>query len=585
MRGNHRVLGPALFAAVGLTAFTTWTSQPFGQNAAPAGQQTVPAAAVRAAHPGDVAAPPATAADWADGARLFQGLGDFHRPVTTTSNEAQIWFEQGMRFLWAFNHDEATRSFARAAQIDPDCAMCWWGVSLTVGPNYNLPLMAAPRAKVAWEALQQAVRTAPKASPVERALIDALKHRYNGTEALDPSGEVPLLTAYAAAMEKVVARFGTDPDIRVIAAEAMMTANAWKLWTVDGKAAPGTTKIVALLESALTMRPKHPGANHYYIHAVEASPAPEKAVPSARALDGSMPAAGHLVHMPAHIWQRVGEYDKAADANRRAIAADAEYYKLTKPIDYYAMYTAHNLQFLAFATAMEGRKKETITALRDPRTVMPDEMMLAMPGVDWSQVELYAALLRFGLWDEMLAQPVPNPKLQAQTGGFLYARGIALAAKGRAAEAAPLLADLQRISDTIGPDAGAGNNSVRDVLAVAAAVLKARIAAASGDDAAAIGLLREAAAKEDKLVYNEPADWFIPVRQELGAALLKAGQAKQAEAVYRDDLRRNRGNGWSLFGLTQALKAQGRTREEADSQAAFDKVWGSADVVLTSSAF
>ena len=298
-----------------------------------------------------------------------------------------------------------------------------------------------------------------------------------------------------------------------------------------------------------------------------------------------MPAAGHLVHMPAHIWQRVGEYEKAADANRRAIAADAEYYKQTKPIDYYAMYTAHNLQFLAFATAMEGREAETINALRDPRTVMPDEMMLAMPGVDWSQVELYAALLRFGLWDEMLAQPVPNPKLQAQTGGFLYARGIALAAKGRAAEAAPLLADLQRISDTIGPDAGAGNNSARDVLAVAAAVLKARIAAASGDTVAAIGLLREAAAREDKLVYNEPADWFIPVRQELGAALLKAGQAKQAEAVYRDDLRRHRGNGWSLYGLTEALKAQGKIRYVTAAKSAFISRGRKADIALTSSAF
>ncbi len=579
-RGRH-VLGPALMAVVGALVFTAWISQPFGQTTS----RPVEAAALCAAGPGDGSSPPSTAAAWAAGAHLFDGLGDFHRPITTTSKQAQTWFDQGMRFLWAFNHDEATRSFAKAAEIDPDCALCWWGVALTVGPNYNLPVMAEPRAKVAWEALQQAVRAAPKASPVERALIDALTHRYKGVEALDPVGEAPLLAAYAAAMEKVAARFGNDPDIRVIAAEAMMTANAWKLWTVDGKPAQGTTKIVALLESALTLRPRHPGANHYYIHAIEASPNPGKGVPAARALDNLMPAAGHLVHMPAHIWQRVGEYDKAADANRRAIVSDEQYYKLVKPIDYYAMYTAHNIQFLAFATAMQGRKAETIAALRDPRTVMPDEMMLAMPGVDWSQVEYYAALLRFGLWDEMLAVPVPNPKLQGQTGGFLYARGVALVAKGRTAEAAPLLAELRRISETIDADAGAGNNAAKDVLALAEVVLRARIAAASGQDAAAIELLRAAVIKEDNLIYNEPADWFVPVREELGAALLKAGQAKEAEAVYRDDLRRHPGNGWSLFGLTQALKAQGRTADAARSQTAFDQAWARADVTLTSSTF
>jgi tetratricopeptide (TPR) repeat protein len=576
-RGKRRILGATL---VGLAALAIWTEKPLGQTS-PAGQ----AAALCVTRPGDTAAPPSTAAGWAEGARLFEGLGDFHRPVTTKSSEAQAWFDQGMRYLWAFNHDESTRSFARAAQIDPDCAMCWWGAALTVGPNYNLPMMAEPRAKVAWEALRQALHAESKASPVERALIDALTHRYKGTEALDPSAEAPLLTAYAEAMERVAVRFPNDPDVRVITSEAMMTANAWKLWSLDGKPAPGTMKIVAQLKAAMAMRPMHPGANHYYIHAIEASPTPEKAVPAAKRLAGVMPAAGHLVHMPAHIWQRVGEYEKAAEANRLAMAADAAYYKLTKPLDYYAMYTAHNIQFLAFATAMEGRKAETVQAMRNAQSAMSDDMMLAMPGVDWYQVELYQALIRFGMWDEMLAEPPPNPKLRAMTAGFLYARATALAAKGRAEEARPLLAELERVGQSMGPDDSAGLNSAKDVLAVADIVLKARLARAAGQDADAIQLLRDAAAREDQLAYDEPADWFIPVRQELGAALLKANRAKDAEIVYREDLRRHPANGWSLFGLTRALRAQGRTRDAAASQGEFDKAWAHADITLVTSAF
>ena len=581
--GKPRRRGLSLMAAVGLTAFTTWTGQPFGETSPPS--SAGPGAALCVTRPGDAAAPPSTVAEWAEGARLFDGIGDFHRPVTTASKEAQAWFDQGMRFLWAFNHDESTRSFAKATRIDPDCAMCWWGVALTVGPNYNLPMMAEPRAKVAWEASRRAVLNAPKASPVERALIEALAHRYKGTEALDPPAEAPLLADYAKAMERVAARFPNDPDVRVIAAEAMMTANAWKLWTLDGKPAPGTLKIVAQLEAALAVRPMHPGANHYYIHAIEASPMPEKAVPAARRLDGLMPAAGHLVHMPAHIWQRVGQYEKAAEANRRAIAADEAYYKLAKPLDYYAMYTAHNMQFLAFSAAMEGRGAEAVRAMRATRSVVSDDMMLAMPGVDWSQGELYQTLIRFGRWDEMLAEPVPNPKLRALTVGFYYARGIALAAKGRAEEARPLLTELERMGQSMAPDDGAGLNSAKDVVALAVIVLKARLAAAAGQDADAIQLLREAAAKEDQVAYDEPADWFIPVRHQLGAALLKSGQAKAAETVYREDLRRHPANGWSLFGLTQALKAQGRIRDAAGSQAQFDKAWAHADITLSSSAF
>ena len=416
-------------------------------------------------------------------------------------------------------------------------------------------------------------------------MIEALTHRYNGTKALDPAEEAPVLAAYAKAMERVAARFPKDPDVRVIAAEAMMTANAWKLWTFDGKPAPGTAKIIANLEAVLAMHPAHPGANHYYIHAVEASPNPDRAIPAARRLGALMPAAGHLVHMPAHIWQRVGEYEEAARANRRAIAADAAYYRLTKPLDYYAMYTAHNIQFLAYAASMEGRKGETISAMRRALLSIPDDLMLAMPGTDWYQAQLYQAFLRFGMWREMLDEPAPNPTLKAQTAGFLYGRAVALIADGRAQDAKPLLEALEKAGEALAPDDGAGLNSAKDIVALAATVLRARLAAATGHETDAIALLRDAVAKEDTLAYDEPADWFIPVRQQLGAALLKAGQAKQAEAVYREDLRRHRDNGWSMLGLAQTLKAQGRSLEAASAQAAFKKAWANADIVLTASAF
>jgi hypothetical protein len=261
-------------------------------------------------HP--AASPPPTLAQWADGAQLFEGLGNFHRKASTSSADAQAYFDQGMRLIWAFNHDEATRSFAKAAELDQRCAICYWGVSLTVGPNYNLPMMAEPRANVAWEALQQAQAQAGQATPVEQALIQALASRYQGAQPLDPSNEGPVLTAYAQAMQDVARKYPDDSDVQTLTAEAMMNINAWKLWSLNGAPAPGTEDILARLEAVLDKDTLHPGANHYYIHAMEASLHPEKAEASAERLRGMMPAAGHLEHMPAHIMQRVGRYGDAS---------------------------------------------------------------------------------------------------------------------------------------------------------------------------------------------------------------------------------------------------------------------------------
>jgi tetratricopeptide (TPR) repeat protein len=530
-------------------------------------------------------APPTTLAQWAEGAQLFDGLGGFHRKASTGSDAAQAYFDQGMRFIWAFNHDEATRSFAKAAELDPRCAICFWGVSLTVGPNYNLPMMAETRAKVAWEALQQAQSSADQATPVEQALIHALASRYQGPQPLDPSNEGPVLTAYAQAMRDVAAKYPDDSDVQTLTAEAMMNINAWKLWALDGAPAPGTEAIVARLEAVLAKDRLHPGANHYLVHAVEASPHPEKGVAAAEQLRGMMPAAGHLEHMPAHIMQRVGRYGDAAQANRLGAAADLDYFARTRPLDYYVMYTAHNYQFLAFSTVMQGRKADTLDAARKARALVPDDMLLGMPGVDWNMTELYAAMVRFGMWDEILAEPAPNAKLTGLTGGYLYARATALAAKGHVADARQSLAELQKLAAAATSNDAAGLNTAADVFAVAILAAQARIADTEHNSDQAIALLTQAVAREDQLAYAEPADWFFPLRHLLGAALLQAGKPVEAEAVYREDLRRNPENGWALYGLALSLTAQRRDAEAQSVQRRFETAWKDADIALTSSAF
>lgn len=528
---------------------------------------------------------PATLAQWAEGAQLFEGLGDFHRAVTTSSTSAQAYFDQGMRLLWAFNHDEAARSFAKAASLDPSCALCFWGVALTVGPNYNLPMMAKPRATVAYEALQQARRAAAQSTPVEQALIAALAARYPNAQPLDPSNEGPVLVEYARRMRDVARAYPGDADVRTLTAEALMNVNAWKLWSLDGKPADGTLEIVALLKDVLDRHPAHPGANHYLIHALEASPHPEDAIVAAERLPGLMPAAGHLEHMPAHIMQRVGRYAEAANANRKGAAADLAYFAQTKPLDYYVLYTAHNYQFLAFSTAMQGRKAETLAAARASRDVVPDEMATAMPGVDWYLAELYITKIRFGLWDEMLAETPPNPALKSLTAGYYYARSIALAATSRIEEAKAALQALEKIEAGASADDSAGLNAAKDVFAVAVLVSRARIAAAENRPDDAIRLLTTAVAKEDALAYDEPSDWFFPVRHDLGRALLKAGKPNDAEAIYREDLRRHPENGWALFGLTQALSAQHKDAEAQATDTRFRTAWRDADIELSASAF
>ena len=558
-----------------------------GPDKAPAPSSPAPPAATEpAAHLSSMPHLPDTVADWARGAMLFEGLGDAHRPITTSSTEAQKYFDQGLRFMWAFNHDEATRSFAKSAELDPGCAACYWGVSLTVGPNYNLPFLIEERAKVATEALGKARQHASHATPVEQALITALAKRYSTAQPFDPATTKPALIAYADAMRAVARRFPRDLDVQTLYAEALMNINAWKLWNLDGEPAPGTEQVVATLESVLARDPKHPGANHYYVHAIEASSHPEKALASAERLKHAMPAAGHLVHMPAHIMQRIGRYEEAAEANRKAAVADLDYGRRTQAPDYYpVMYTAHNYQFLAYSTAMQGRRAETLAAADNSRRTVSDEMLLAMPGADWYVAEIYAARIRFGLWDDMIAMPAPNPKLPGLTGAYLYGRALALVAKGRLVEAHTTVGELQQFAAALPDDAPAGQNTLKGVLAIAIPIAEARIATAEHRSVDAAALLRKAVSMEDRIAYDEPKNWFFPARHVLGAHLLETNKPADAEAVYREDLQQSPANGWALFGLSAALKAQGKQEEAAEVTRQFDAAWKNADVVLTGSAY
>jgi tetratricopeptide (TPR) repeat protein len=530
-------------------------------------------------------APPDTLAGWAKGAQLFGGLGTFHRKITTRSRLAQKYFDQGMRFIWAFNHDEATRSFAKAAMIDRTCASCYWGVALTLGPNYNMPMMSSPRARVGWEAVRKAEANAGRATPVERALIAAVGKRYRGSGELDPSNSKPLLSAYVAAMKAVAAKYRNDLDVQTMYAEGLMNTNPWKLWNADGTKNPGTDQILSVLQSVLKRDPRHPGANHYYIHAIEASPHPEQALASAEVLNGMMPAAGHLEHMPAHILERVGRYEDAAEANRKGAAADLAYLEETAPPDYYPMYLIHNFQFLASAAGMEGRRAETITALREARGHIPDQLLFGMPGLDWSASFIYDGYTKFGMWDEMLKEAAPTPKLPGATISYLQSRATALAATGKIDEAQAELAKTDRLIAAVPADATQGNNLAKPLYEIGQLKAHARIASAQGKRDAAISLLTSAVSLEDKLAYNEPSDMLFPTRHLLGAELLAAARAKEAEAVYREDLQLHPNNGWAYLGLSQALAAQKRDAEAAVIRSQFDRAWNRADVHLASSEF
>ena len=513
---------------------------------------------------------------------VFDGLGTHGHPVTTSSPEAQRYFDQGLRLIYGFNHDEAIRAFREAARIDPGCAMAWWGIAFSAGPNYNLPI-DEPRDAMAREAMAKAVALAPAVSAVDRAYIEALASRYARPSGADRE---QLDRDYADAMRGVARKHPDDLDAATLYAESLMVLRPWDLWTLDGKPQPRTAKIVAVLEGVLAKNPDHPGANHYYVHAVEASPHPERALASAQRLAQLAPAAGHLVHMPSHIYMRVGRYGDAAEANRRAIAADERYIEDEKPQGVYPMmYYPHNILFLWSAASMEGRSAESIAAARKLTAQLSPQALREMPMLELFAPTPLFALVRFGRWEEVLAAPSPGEEFQVTAGMWHYTRGIALAATGKLDEAAREQEAVARLAAAVPADRIIGDNQpARRHLEVAAAELAGDIAARRGRTDEAVRRLEEAVRLEDQLPYTEPPAWWRPTRHVLGAVLLEAGRPAEAEVVYREDLRRNPDNGWALIGLSRSLRAR-NPDEAAATQARFEKAWANADVAITSSRF
>lgn len=503
-------------------------------------------------------------------ATLVDGLGSYRRPISTTSAEAQKFFDQGLTFIYAFNHDEAVRSFERAADLDRRAAMPLWGIAYALGPNIN-DTDARPRMQKAYEAVQKALSL--PAPPHERALIEALARRY----AIDPAADLmKLQVAYKDAMSDLMKRFPDDPDIATFYAESLMNLKPWQLWTNDGQPAEGTDALVRTLEAVLRRHPDHPGANHYYIHAVEASPTPERALPSASRLESLVPAAGHLVHMPSHVYIRTGDYAAAARANERAARIDEAYIAANGASGLYPMmYYTHNLHFLAAAAAMEGRYDAAMQAsARLLKYLAP--ALKGTPMVEFFVPTPAFVMLRFGRWEDALKwqAPAATPALRLFEA---YTRGVSFAALGKRADAEAEIGRFEAAARDVPADVMFGYNPSANIITLARAVLAARVAAAGGDVDAAIASWEKAVTLQDQLLYDEPPDWYYPVRESLGAALMQAGRHAEAETVFRDDLGKNARNARSLFGLMTALRAQKRESEAALVERELNAAWKHAD--------
>jgi tetratricopeptide (TPR) repeat protein len=513
-----------------------------------------------------------------DAVPLYTDLGDYHYAIGTTEPLAQQYFDQGLRLYYAFNHQEAIRAFREAQRLDPECAMCWWGEALAWGPNINLPMDSASGV-AAYAATEGALAVRGSAQPHEQALIDALATRYEG---VPPMARARLDSAYAEAMAAVAATYPSDREIAVLYAESLLDLRPWDYWTADGQPQGGIAEALSLLEGVLAGDPRHPGACHFFIHTVEKI-YPERAVECAERLASLMPGAGHLVHMPAHIYVRVGRYQDAIETNQHAVHADETYIADQRPgIGMYtAGYYPHNYDFLAFAAMMIGRSQSAVDAATRVPTLLPLELF-GTPGMDFLQhwsVRPYLFRVRFSRWDEILAEPAPPADRPHSVAVWHYARGRALAATGDAAGAGAELEQLRSIANR--PELRTLKleyNMSADLLGIAERVLTGSIEAAAGRFGPAVEALREAVRREDALLYGEPPEWTVPARQDLGAILLQGGRAAEAEQTFREDLDTFPDNGWSLGGLAAALRAQGRRTEAAAVESELRRVWATADV-------
>jgi tetratricopeptide (TPR) repeat protein len=507
---------------------------------------------------------------------LLSGFGSYHHPVSTKNPEAQKYFDQGLTLIYAFNHEEAIRSFRKALELDPGLVMAYWGIAYALGPNINLDV-DPDREKQAYDAVQKALSLASSAPANERAYIEALSKRYSN----DPAADLKKLAIeYKDAMKALVTRYPDDLDLAVLYADSLMNLRPWKLWKPDGTPEEGTAEMVTVLESVLKRFPMHPGANHLYIHAVEASPRPESALPSAERLKTLVPAAGHLVHMPAHIYVRTGNYEEAAIQNENAIQADEGYFKESgiKEGVYPSMYYNHNIHFLAYARSMQGRYADAKKAA-DQVVSNALPYVKEMPMLDAFIPTSMQVLLRFRKWDDILNLPKPEAGLPITQAFWYYSRGIAYARKDRILNAEKTKLAFDEAAQHIPADAMFGLNPAAAVIKVAELHLHAEIAYAKKNPDSA-KLFEKAIEAEAAITYNEPPDWYYPIRETYGAVLLKSGRAPEAETVFREDLSVNPGNGRSLFGLMESLKAQNKTAAVTWVKQQFDQAWKKADTVL-----
>ena len=513
---------------------------------------------------------------------FFEGLGSYTRTITTTSPETQKYFNQGLNFVFGFNHGAAIRAFQAAETIDPDCAMAHWGVALACGPHINFPVVPPPAAELAWKELALAQEHVAHTSAVEQALIEALSHRYADPQ---PEDRGPLDQAYADAMRSVWKAHSDDPDVGALFAEAMMDLRPWDQWTHEGQPQPGTDEILTTLEQVMKLNLNHPFANHLYIHALEASPHPERALAAADRIRDLQPGLAHNVHMPSHIDIRIGHWYEAITANLKAVEADRRYRAFVgEPKGLIVFYAAHNQHMLAYAAMMTGQRDLAVEQIRAMVKGMPEDELKKYAMLTEALVAVpYEVLIRFGLWDEILAEP-DHPEFMVFTRAFRHAaRGIAYAANGDVKSARVEQTAFLEASKLVPADDALGNNSCQTVLAIATPMLEGEILIREGKLDEGLSQLRTAVSAEDALRYDEPPGWILPVRHSLGANLMQAGRFAEAEQVYRDDLARLPENGWSLFGLARSLELQQKGDEAAVVEARYHKIWSNADVQITSS--
>lgn len=516
-------------------------------------------------------------------AKRYAGFGNYSREITTDSRAAQEWFDQGMQLMYGFNHDEAIRSFEMAAEVDPSAAMAWWGVAYCQGININDPAMTEERSEAGRRAADKALAELDDETEIEWALVEALSERYEWPAPEDRSG---LDRAYAEAMGSVYGRFMVDGDVGALFCESLMNLQPWDYWEDDGAPKGRITEVVKVLERVMREHPEHPGAKHFYIHAVEASGDPDRAVAAAEELIDMVPGSGHLVHMPSHIFIRVGRYEDAAASNIAAIAADRAYFEDAPEPGLYAMYYAHNLHFLSFASMMSGNYAQAMEAARAIEAEIPEAPLRAHAGlIDGIMPNTLHVMIRFGKWEEILKEPdYPEYRLMSRA-TWAYSRSVACSALGRTWQARLEMAEFERRMEAVPDEWYVMNNPVGNILPIARAMVRGELLYREGNKDEAFAVLREGIAVEDQLIYDEPPAWMLPVRHALGALLVESGEYVEAEKLYREDLLINRGNGWALVGLREALVGQGKMSEAMALDVKIEQAFASADTVVESSCF